>query len=51
MAAAMFERGATMKEVKDTVGDTMYNLLRRLEKQGHRITKQGSLFKLNVKHD
>jgi hypothetical protein len=50
--AAMFENGATMKEVKDTIGDTFYNLLVRLENQGHKIERSGpgnTFIKLTVK--
>ncbi len=49
--AEMLERGATMKEVKEATGYTMYNLLRRLQELGHRIDQAGGVIKLTHKDD
>jgi hypothetical protein len=38
-ALKMFEKGCTMRDVVIDQGDTYYNVLRRLEKRGHRIEK------------
>jgi hypothetical protein len=45
-ALAMFEKGATAAEVKNTIGGTYYNILGKMTKQGHKLTKAGSLIKL-----
>ena len=38
-ALALFQMGSTMAVVKKTTGSTHYNLLRRLGKAGHTVTK------------
>jgi len=38
-AATMFARGSTMANVKAKVGSNQYNVLKWLERQGHKITK------------
>jgi hypothetical protein len=50
-ALKMFERGATMKEIKNEVGGgTQYNLLTRMTKEGHLVEKQaGGVWKLTHK--
>lgn len=48
---AMFEKGATTKEVKDAMGGTYYNLLNKMRQRGHRIEKDGALVKLTHKAD
>lgn len=45
-ALAMFERGATTKEVKDAIGGTYYNILGKCEKNGHKLEKDGAIIKL-----
>lgn len=48
-ALALFEKGATSKEVKDDLGGTYYNILKRAVQAGHRIEKVGSLITLTHK--
>ena len=50
-AILMFEKGATMAEIRDAVGDTKYNLKRDLIKAGHLFEKDGKKFKLTHKDD
>lgn len=38
-ACKMFEKGATMAEVKDVLGDVYYNLLRKARADGHSVEK------------
>lgn len=45
------EKGATMAEVKERHGDTKYNLVKRLEKEGHHFEKDGTKFTLFHKDD
>lgn len=45
-ALAMFEKGATTKEVKAEIGGTYYNILGKLVLKGHRLEKEGSLIRL-----
>jgi hypothetical protein len=49
VAAGMFAAGTTMKDVKDAIGSTYYNLLNRLEKEGFKIERNGSYIKLYPK--
>lgn len=51
MAIKLFEKGATMKEIKETVGDTKYNLFRWLGEQGHLCTKENKVFRVVHKDD
>lgn len=46
MALALFEKGATTKEVKEKLGGTYYNILGRAVKAGHVLEKEGALMKL-----
>ena len=39
-AATMFRKGATMADVKTKTGSNQYNVLKWLEKQGHKITRK-----------
>jgi len=39
-AASMFRKGATMAEVKAKTGSNQYNVLKWLERQGHKITRK-----------
>lgn len=48
-ALAMFERGATTKEVKEELHGTYYNLLKRMEQNGHKLEKEGAVIKLTHK--
>jgi len=50
-AIMMFEKGATMAEIRDAVGDSKYNLLRDLKKAGHLVEKDGRKFMLIHKSD
>lgn len=50
-AAEMMERGCTMREIKETHGHTMYNLVRKLVGQGHSVENAGGVFKLTHKDD
>ena len=45
-ALAMFEKGATTREVKETIGGTYYNILGKCVQQGHKLLKEGSLITL-----
>lgn len=49
-ALAMFERGATTKEVKDEIGGTYYNILKKAELNGHKLEKDGAIIKLTHKN-
>ena len=49
MAAAMFEKGCTMADVKKATGSNQYNVLRSLETAGHAITRDGKAIKLALK--
>jgi hypothetical protein len=46
IVAEMFTQGCTMKDVKDVLGSTYYNLLKRLEKSGHKVERNGHFIKL-----
>ena len=48
-AAAMFEKGCTMAEVRKATGHSQYNLLKKLAGDGHRVVRDGSAIKLEVK--
>lgn len=50
-ALALFEKGATTKEVKDKIGGTYYNILGKAVQNGHKMEKEGSLIKLTHKDD
>jgi hypothetical protein len=45
-ALTMLENGATTKEIRDAIGGTYYNIMKKMVENGHRLEKQGSLFKL-----
>lgn len=45
-ALKMFEKGATAKEIKEKLGGTYYNILKKQQKLGHLIEKEGSIIKL-----
>ena len=47
-AAAMFERGCTMADVRKATGHTQYNLLRKLAGEGHGVVRDGSIIRLEV---
>lgn len=51
LALAMFEKGATTKEIKDALGGTYYNILKRMVIKGHKVEKEGSLVKLTHSDD
>lgn len=50
-ALAMFEKGATAKEVKEELDGTYYNILGKAKENGHKLEKEGSLIKLTHKDD
>lgn len=50
-ALILFERGATTKEVRDAIGGTYYNLIKKLVADGHYLEKEGSLMKITHKTD
>lgn len=45
-ALAMFEKGATAKEIKDSLGGTYYNILKKMVQDGHTVEKEGAVIKL-----
>ena len=48
-AAAMFEQGCTKADVRKATRHTQYNLLKKLAGDGHRVVRDGSAIKLEVK--
>ncbi len=48
-AATMFETGCTMADVRKATGHTQYNLLKKLAGVGHRVVRDGSDVRLEVK--
>lgn len=46
LALAMFEKGATAKEIKAELGGTYYNILTKMVKRGHKLEREGHLMKL-----
>ena len=50
-ALALFEKGATTKEIKDKLGGTYYNILKKMTEKGHKVEKEGSLIKLTHKNE
>jgi hypothetical protein len=51
-AAAMFEEGTTMPEIKKRFGDNKYNLLGKLANDGHRVERfEGGRIRLTHKDD
>lgn len=48
-ALAMFEKSATAKEVKDSIGGTYYNILKKVVADGHQLTKEGAIMTLTHK--
>jgi hypothetical protein len=48
-ALALFEKGATSKEVKDQLGGTYYNILGKMVKNGHKVEKEGAIIRLTHK--
>ncbi len=49
LAVKLMEVGCTMKEVHDATGSTHYNIIRRLEKQGHHVHRNGHFIKVTAK--
>ena len=45
-AAEMFTKGAKMAEVKKETGINHYNLLRKLESSGHKVTREDAVITL-----
>ena len=50
-ALAMFEKGATTTEVKNTIGGTYYNILKKMVQNGHRLEKEGAVITLTHSSD
>jgi len=48
-AAAMFAQGAKMAAVNRATGTNHYNLINRLRKQGHIVSRQGSVITIKPK--
>ena len=48
-AATMFRKGATMVDVKAKTGSNQYNVLKWLEKQGHKITRKDGFITVTPK--
>lgn len=46
LALAMFEKGATSKEIKAELGGTYYNILTKMVQRGHKLEREGTLMKL-----
>lgn len=42
-ALSLFEKGATAKEVKDKLGGTYYNIMKKMVADGHTIEKDGAV--------
>ncbi len=42
-AAAMFERGGTMADVKKATGSNQYNILQKLKTVGHKVNRKDGL--------
>ena len=47
-AAAMFETGCTMADIRKATGSAQYNLLKKLAGDGHCVVRDGSIIKLEV---
>jgi len=50
-ALAMFEKGATAKEVKESLGGTYYNILGKMVQNGHTMVKEGSVIRITHSDD
>lgn len=50
-ALALFAKGATSKEVKEKLGGTYYNILKKMEQDGHTLEKEGAVITLIHKDD
>jgi hypothetical protein len=50
-ALAMFEKGATSREIKEELGGTYYNILKKKQLAGHIVEKNGSVIKLTHKDE
>jgi hypothetical protein len=51
-AVEMYERGASLREIKTELGGKFYNILTQLAEKGHRVEKlPGHIFKLTHKDD
>lgn len=49
LAVKLMETGCTMKDVQNATGSTHYNILGRLEKQGHKVHRDGHFIKVTAK--
>ena len=47
-AAAMFETGCTMADVRKATGHTQYNLLKKLAGEGHGVVRDGKVVRLEA---
>ena len=50
-AVEMYEKGCTAKEIMDNLGGRFYNILKKLKGKGHKVTKDGPIWKLTHKDD
>lgn len=50
-ALALFEKGATAKEVKDKLGGTYYNVLKKVVQNGHKLEKDGAVITITHKDE
>lgn len=50
-AAAMFEKGARMADIRELTGTNHYNMLKRLAKKGHKIIRAKGYIKLTHKDE
>jgi len=50
-ALAMFEEGASAREVKEAIGGTYYNALAKIVRDGHKMQKDANIIKITHKSD
>ncbi len=48
-AAAMFENGSTMADVRSETGGNQYNVLKWLERQGHAVRRKDGVYTVTPK--
>lgn len=48
-ACEMMAKGATMQEIEEETGDTQYNLVKKLQAWGHKVDREGLVYKLTHK--
>jgi hypothetical protein len=50
-AVALFEKGSTMKTVKEKTGGPQNNVLKKLAKDGHKVERYDGMIKVTHKDD